>query len=669
MPDLRIAIVAFLKEHYPQFHKHPQVKMLSEEDYYKEYERVQGEPLIYEGKLVQTDGFYDVEGNALVFRGIPDSRTIVHESTHWMQAQKYGVEWLYNPTNFKEMEREAEEMEDTYSSVFQPSVIRQPAVIAQYPGSEGPEDLSKETGVPGAPVPRPRGAADIWKEVQKEAAAKDIKADHPLKLSIEDYNRDWKPKGWKIIFIGPTATWREDWGSWEAIREIVQNALDEAERYDSGYDKLGAYIKDSGRGIAISNFLLGPSKLKPPHARGKYGEGMKIGALAMVRQGYPVLVQTGNRELYIIFFEQEADGKVETLAALWHEIPTVVGTTWHIIGYTGSLFESNFAVNIPKKNIISSSPSKLGEPIKRYNQLIATPQGEKSAIFSRDIFLQYINSPFSYNLWSFELAPDRHAPMNESEMWEDVGRVWSCVNKKEYIKIFLQMTSDPPQMETDETHLARLTWLGTSFEGKGYDNYMIANKTIWQSAWNEVHGDNSVLKTNDKYIPTVKHLAYEPVAVDYGARTGLSYVIKTDRQLIDESQDKLREVQVIPKENLTPRQLASLELARAINDRLYLSEPTGGIEAAIIPPASDRVRTAGLYSRTTAIIFIAASQLNDGSSTVDTLVHELAHHVSGAEDGIAGHYEAISSMAGEVVRLVASGRLDDVIKAPDFKWR
>ena len=107
----------------------------------------------------------------------------------------------------------------------------------------------------------------------------------PVVLTPEEYERDWKPQGWQLIIIGPTSTWRQEWGEWEAIRDIVQNALDECEHYSWSYDNEGLYIRDNGKGIAVADFLLGPPKLKPDYARGKYGEGMKIAALAMLRKG------------------------------------------------------------------------------------------------------------------------------------------------------------------------------------------------------------------------------------------------------------------------------------------------------------------------------------------------------------------------------------------------
>ena len=172
----------------------------------------------------------------------------------------------------------------------------------------------------------------------------------PQVLTMEEYEKNWKPDGWQLIVIGPTSTWRQDWGEWEAIRDIIQNALDETENYTWGYDDEGLYISDVGSGVAVADFLLGPPKLKPDYARGKFGEGMKISALALIRMGYPVRVETVGRELWIIFLEQKVNGRAETLAALWRAYRRPRGTVFHIIGYRGSAFEDRFAVNLPKSS-------------------------------------------------------------------------------------------------------------------------------------------------------------------------------------------------------------------------------------------------------------------------------------------------------------------------------
>lgn len=543
-----------------------------------------------------------------------------------------------------------------------------PKIIRQYPLGPGDKMPKRMNLPPMVNIPPIKGSREPSEKVTI-----------PTSLTMAQYNRSWKPKGWNIIFIGPTKTWRSEWGVWEAIREIVQNALDEAESYQYGFDNQGFYIKDSGRGIGVRDFLLGPPKLKEAWARGKYGEGMKIGALALVREGFPVYVEAADRQVIICFLEQEVQGKVETLAALWRQGEPKVGTTWHIMNYHGDDFADRFYPNLPREATLALVPSQLDQPVQRYNALIeydftGTGKGTSegigpSRIFARDIYMRDITSPFSYNLWGFELAPDRHAPKDESDMWHDAGRVWACIKDQKLLETFFKMMVDPPEIESTEFNNLNLSYLGNIADGRTYASIFIENEAVWVKAWNKVQGEDTVLRTSDRWDGTVKHLGYKSVNVGYSVKNALENIIKTDRKLIDDSQEKLREVQVIKDEDLEPRQLASLNLVRAIVDYSTSSwNKVGGVNAAIIPPASDRVRTAGLYSRTTQEIFISADQLNYGHTAVDVGIHELAHHTSQAEDSEKGHYDAISEIAGRVVSYTSNRNFDREIAKPDFMW-
>ena len=495
----------------------------------------------------------------------------------------------------------------------------------------------------------------------------------PRILAMEDYRENWQPQGWRLIIIGPTSTWRQEWGEWESIRDIVQNALDEAEAYRWGYDDQGLWISDRGKGVAIADFLLGPPKLKPDYARGKFGEGMKIATLALVRRGYSVRVETVGRELRIIFLEQAVDGTAETLAALWRSNGRMQGTEFHIIGYTGPAFEDRFAVNLPRSSILVETPSPLAVPVRRYNQLIDHPFPDGSRIFARDIYMRQINSLYSYNLWGFEMAPDRFGPKEESAMWADMGRLWSCVRSVNLLEIFLQMVRDPPILKTVETHQITLADYMMGVEpvsGKPYQQFVRDNASAWQKAWRNQFGENAVMRTDSRWDSMVRHLGYAPVSVQYGVEHCLRQVITTDEDLIKVSQERLRDVEVLADGKLTGRQLASLELAREIAHRLtgWTYRPVRGVHAAIIPPASDRVRTAGMYSRTMEEIYISADQLEHGRSTVDTVIHELAHHTTGAEDGEEAHNAEMTRLASQVVEATAKGYFDEFLKEPNFGW-
>jgi len=487
----------------------------------------------------------------------------------------------------------------------------------------------------------------------------------PRILSMDEYDSAWKPQSWQLIIIGPTSTWRQEWGDWEAIRDIVQNALDEAEAYRWGYDSQGLWIADRGRGVAVADFLLGPPKLKPEWARGRFGEGMKIAALALVRKGYSVHVETAGKELWIIFLEQKVNGSAETLAAMWRPNGTKVGTKFHIIGYTGSAFADRFAVNLPRSAIAAEGPSRLNEPIRRFNQLISYTftDSNGSRIYARDIYMRDIKSPYSYNLWSFDLAPDRHAPKNEPDLWVDIGRLWSCVPKEELMEIFLRMVHFPPLFETDESHnisMERWAMGSEPVTGKLYADFVKENASVWKGAWVKNFGENAIIRTSDRWDGTVKHLGYESHSVNWLVQDTLAQAIITDAELVKASQERLREVQVIPDERLTRVQRAHLKLARAIADEVCMTK-VSGVHAAIIPPASDRVRTAGMYSRTTMEIYIALDQLEKGRTTVDTVIHEIAHHTSGAEDLEKAHADAMTRVAARVVEMTHARKFDDLM--------
>jgi len=483
----------------------------------------------------------------------------------------------------------------------------------------------------------------------------------PRTITMEEFHREWEPKGWRLIIIGPTATWRQEWGMWEAIRDIVQNCLDETEKYTWGFDEDGLWIKDRGRGVQVADFLLGPPRTKPPHARGRFGEGMKIAALAMLREGHAVRIDTVGRSVWMIFLRQEINGTADVLAAMWRPNGLDVGTRFHIIGYFGHAYEEKFAVNIPKKFIAHKSPSLLYEPIMRFNQLITNPSGK---IYARDIYMMDIDSPYSYNLWSFEMAPDRHGPRRESDMWVDIGRLWATCMDKDLLRILLQMVSVPAILNTTESNnLHMATWdMGVDpVSGKRYTEIMKDNKKVWQAAWKEAHGEAAVLRLSDRWDAMVTHLGYRSVSVMWGASDALNKVIKTDEALIQDSQERLSEVEIIPDEKLTDRQRAHLRLARAIAEATLMRKLTG-VHAAIIPSASDRMRTAGLYSSKTQAIYIAPDQLQTARATVDVLIHEMAHHTSEREDGDPEHNSQMTVLGSRVVQLTAGRTFDEELK-------
>jgi hypothetical protein len=74
-----------------------------------------------------------------------------------------------------------------------------------------------------------------------------------------------------------------------------------------------------------------------------------------------------------------------------------------------------------------------------------------------------------------------------------------------------------------------------------------------------------------------------------------------------------------------------------------------------------------MYSTSTSEVYIALEMMERAKTMIDTLVHELAHHrqlntTGEAEDLTPAHAEAMTHIAAEVVKIVADGTLDELLK-------
>ena len=98
------------------------------------------------------------------------------------------------------------------------------------------------------------------------------------------------------------ATYCKDWTVVQALREVLQNALDT--KTPVTLTRQGEYciIRDSGAGLKLSDFLLGrSSKSGDSTAMGQFGEGIKIAALVLSRNGRSIRIESGAKEFECLF--------------------------------------------------------------------------------------------------------------------------------------------------------------------------------------------------------------------------------------------------------------------------------------------------------------------------------------------------------------------------------
>jgi hypothetical protein len=101
-----------------------------------------------------------------------------------------------------------------------------------------------------------------------------------------------------VIDLNLSSDYCPTWKTWEGIRELVQNAVD---GQDSGYPMRIEYsprtskltITNEGVQLPEEALVLGYSFKGGSRPRGKHGEGLKVGLLALVRAGHEVTIYNG----------------------------------------------------------------------------------------------------------------------------------------------------------------------------------------------------------------------------------------------------------------------------------------------------------------------------------------------------------------------------------------
>lgn len=91
-------------------------------------------------------------------------------------------------------------------------------------------------------------------------------------------------------------TYVRHWGMAEAVRELLQNAIDSDSPFEFEFGDDSLHIRSRHSRLSATTLLLGQtSKADSADTIGSFGEGYKIALLVLTREGYPVTVHNGDR--------------------------------------------------------------------------------------------------------------------------------------------------------------------------------------------------------------------------------------------------------------------------------------------------------------------------------------------------------------------------------------
>jgi len=419
------------------------------------------------------------------------------------------------------------------------------------------------------------------------------------------------------------------WGVWEGIRELVQNAKDAETEFGATMtvrhraDTNTLVIENDGTILPHEALLLGfTSKAGRSDQIGKFGEGLKLGILALVRKGAKIKIRSGS-EVWVPRIVRSDKFNADVLAfdilknreeknRVQVEIVGINKEGWDLI----------------KGKFLFLTKTKDAHVCKTaYNGTILTGPEHQGSVFVRGIHV-YKNAElrYGYDLTEVDIDRDRKMIDPASLRWRLTSLWRSAVNEHpemtpEYVRLLDDQAAD---LDGLDSYTAKQ--LSEDVRAKITEKFLAR------------HGANALPVTNMAQSAEIEHLGMTGIVVPNSLRAVL------EAQLGDVESNK-KKLAFLPKHTYSWSDLSSAE-RESLTSAIALVNAQASVTLAEVDVVDFRVENVdGLFSG--GRVSIARRLLVDARETLSTLVHEVAHH-AGA-DGEKAHVMRIENIWSGIV--------------------
>lgn len=419
------------------------------------------------------------------------------------------------------------------------------------------------------------------------------------------------------------------WGAWEGIRELVQNGKDAELEFAAPLEVtyLNGTLRIENEGAAMDrNALLFGTTSKEGRADmiGKFGEGLKLGTLALVRQGHGVKIRTGS-EVWTAEIGPSKEYKADVLF-------------FDIVGGR----EDKKRVRVEIDNVNEQEWERLKTRFlflqrEKKNDRVATSYGDLlldakhvCMIFVKGIFVQHDpRLQYGYNFKDVEIDRDRKM-ISSYDQEHASRRIWAeaIERRPDLLDPFYDMVS---------------TGEATDIASFAHGAYALSDGTKEKIAakFTAQFGANAVPVMSLGDSIELEHYGKKGIVVAKTLGGMLADVLGTKEAVLARSRTEVtktfswNELDADERQNL----LAAIALVEIVRPDVRLLD--------LVDVVTFRSPTLlGQYKD--GRILLAQNKLHDGDETLATLVHEFAHAHGG--DGEKGHVAAIEHLWRDIVK-------------------
>jgi len=430
-------------------------------------------------------------------------------------------------------------------------------------------------------------------------------------------------------------TYLPTWGIWEGIRELVQNAKDSETEHGAKMtvrhrrDSDTLVIENEGTTLPHEALLLGhTTKADRDDTIGKFGEGLKLGVLALLRKGMPVKIRSGSEvwvpeiahserfHADVLVFDIATGRKDENRIQI--EIGGVSAEAW------GAL----------RSRFLFLSPPAEADSVRTSSGTLLLGSENIGKVFVKGILVNAVTGMnYGYDLDNAEVDRDRKMVASYDLRWQ-TGRIWAEASnaRPDMLRRFLALLE------------------GQAEDLSGLSAYNVANippevRTQVVASFRARHGENALPVATLADSADVEHLGLVGVV----CAKGLMAVLEAELGNLEASKRKVCE-QVTARfgwQDLTPVERSNLRTSIALvnaQHAITLDE----IDVCTFREA----RFHGFWRG--GRVELSRSVLADTRQVLEVLVHEVAHK-AGGNDGDKSHVSNIERIWSGIASTLLAG--------------
>lgn len=423
----------------------------------------------------------------------------------------------------------------------------------------------------------------------------------------------------------PVSTnYRSEWGQWEAIREIVQNAI------DTGGAKVDVngettIISDTGNGIGLKQLLIGESTKDGKSSIGKFGEGMKFAFLTLLREGCDLIIHTNG----LILNPTLKDMFGENCLTIRYRRATkpIKGTRVKISG----LADPRYLIT----NFLSYDLAK--------NMAERVLHDRAGQLFIKGIFVKHVSSPVGYNL-NMERENPISGAVDMDKVHDRIAHIIERSNDRSFMTKIIRT-----HLDDDENIEQRVG---------GHKYWTMKHPVMWKQEAKAVFGTNQICRATN--VDMARTAAYKGFEVLIDSAPFFEGFIKEDKEVVPA---KRLEEQAVSIDDLDNTARANVRWCRRIIEGAMDEK----IKLVKITRFTGDDRTTLGAAKYRSYIKLAPGITRERQTCLETFLHEATHYFYGSSDLTEEFQNDQDRLTAKVVMYMASNKGGSIRKTTPKK--